>query len=135
MRIYFDACMAIYFVERSVPGRDQAIVDALEQRRANAPSLCWTDLTRLECRTKPLRDQDHGLLASYDEFFSQPGAVFMAMTSAVFNLATELRARHRLRTPDALHLAAAIEAGCEEFWTNDNRLDAAAAGHLRTVTL
>ncbi len=28
-----------------------------------------------------------------------------------------------------------IEAGCEEFWANHHRLDAAAAGHLHTVTL
>ncbi|WP_091334734.1 PIN domain-containing protein [Allochromatium warmingii] len=52
----------------------------------------------------------------------------------VFEHATELRAQHRLATPDALHLAAAIDAGCEEFWTNDRRLEHAAAGLLAVVT-
>lgn len=40
----------------------------------------------------------------------------------------ELRARHGLRTPDALHRAVAQLAGCDELWTNDNRLAAAAEG-------
>jgi predicted nucleic acid-binding protein len=33
-----------------------------------------------------------------------------------------LRAKHRLRTPDALQVAAALNAGCEVFLTNDKRL-------------
>jgi predicted nucleic acid-binding protein len=50
------------------------------------------------------------------------------------NLATDLRAQYRLKTPDALHLAAAITAGCDEFWTNEHRLEQAAAGRLTLVT-
>lgn len=55
------------------------------------------------------------------------------MSQAVFEQATELRAQHRLSTPDALHLAAAIDAGCEEFWTNDRRLECAAAGRIEVI--
>jgi predicted nucleic acid-binding protein len=33
-----------------------------------------------------------------------------------------------------LHLAAAITAGCDEFWTNDRRLEDAAAGRISVVT-
>jgi len=34
--------------------------------------------------------------------------------------ATDLRAKYlKLKTPDALHLAAAIESGCDAFVTND----------------
>ncbi len=59
-----------------------------------------------------------------------PNTTHVELTTAVFNLATELRASHRLRTPDALHLAAALSAGCSEFWTNDTRLAAMAGQHL-----
>ncbi len=51
----------------------------------------------------------------------------------VFDLATELRAQHGLKTPDALHLAAALRAGCDEFWTNDEHLAKAAAGRIGIV--
>ncbi len=41
-----------------------------------------------------------------------------------------LRARNGIQTPDALHLAAAIEGGCQEFWTNDKRLRVVAHNFL-----
>lgn len=56
------------------------------------------------------------------------------MDSSVFDLATDRRARYGLKTADALHLAAAILSGCEEFWTNDSRFANAAANRLRVVT-
>ena len=43
-----------------------------------------------------------------------------------YRLAAELRAHHRLKTPDALHLATAQSHGCTEIWTNDNRLNSTA---------
>ncbi|MBK8598626.1 MAG: PIN domain-containing protein [Holophagales bacterium] len=39
-----------------------------------------------------------------------------------FDLAADLRVQHGLKTPDAIHAAAAIRHGCSEFWTNDQRL-------------
>ena len=56
------------------------------------------------------------------------GHDFVPMNRAVFDRAAELRARHRIKTPDALHLSAALEYGCEEFWTNDDRLASVAGG-------
>ena len=56
-------------------------------------------------------------------------------SASVFALASELRAAHRIKTPDALHLAAALAGGCTEFWTNDDRLANAAASHVRVVAL
>lgn len=42
---------------------------------------------------------------------------------ATANQAAVLRARYKLRTPDALQLAAAISCGCQAFITNDRALD------------
>ncbi|MDM4764273.1 PIN domain-containing protein [Galbitalea sp. SE-J8] len=41
---------------------------------------------------------------------------------AVHERAAELRARHGLRTPDAIHLAVAQRHRCSSLWTNDSRL-------------
>lgn len=49
---------------------------------------------------------------------------WLPLTSPIFDLAAELRALHRVKTPDALHAAAAILHSCDEFWTNDRRLAA-----------
>ena len=42
--------------------------------------------------------------------------------SAVVERATELRARYQVRTPDALHLATAIESSAVAFLTGDAAL-------------
>ncbi|GHT88741.1 hypothetical protein AGMMS49543_27300 [Betaproteobacteria bacterium] len=93
-----------------------------------------SDLTRLECLVNPLRHADTARLKQFELFFGASDLTIVGCPGSVFSRATELRARHGLKTPDALHLAAAIEAGCEELWTNDTRLDTAASDHLRTVS-
>lgn len=52
---------------------------------------------------------------------------------AVFERATLLRANSPLKTPDALHLAAVIHAGCDEFWTNDTQLVRIAENYLKVM--
>ena len=37
--------------------------------------------------------------------------------------ATEIWAQYGFKTPDAIHLAAAVASGCNVFLTNDHRLD------------
>lgn len=52
-----------------------------------------------------------------------------------FMHAAQLRARHGLRTPDALHLAVAQLADCDQLWTNDNHRAAAAAARGLAVNV
>jgi predicted nucleic acid-binding protein len=46
------------------------------------------------------------------------------MTTTVYDRAAHLRAGYGFKLGDALHLAAAVEAGCGLFLTNDSRLSA-----------
>jgi predicted nucleic acid-binding protein len=57
-----------------------------------------------------------GLLASF------PGVKWVALDLAVADRAASLRGRYRLRTPDAIQLATALEAGADAFLTNDQQL-------------
>jgi predicted nucleic acid-binding protein len=43
----------------------------------------------------------------------------MPITTSVAERAAQLRAQYNLRTPDALHVASALEAACDAFLTND----------------
>lgn len=131
-RAYLDACIAIYYVEK-----DAALAPAIEAGLfppdGNGPSAAYSDLVRLECRVSPLRRGDQELLARFDAFFGVADMVKIDLDQAVFDLATELRANHAVKTPDALHLAAAIRGGCDAFWTNDDRLRRAAGNHLAVI--
>ena len=119
MRVYLDTAPVIYVVEQV---RDLV---AVVEDRLNKPDavLVASDLTRMECRVKPLKDGDTELLADYDGFFEGAVTEIVTLSRSVMNRATEIRARYGYKTPDAIHLAAALEAGCDVFLTNDHALD------------
>ena len=133
-RIYLDSCAVIYAIEGSAELRAK-IGDMLLPPQEESPCVVFTDLTRLECRVKPLSDKNAVLLKSYEDFFSTPGYEKYALEAPTFDLATSLRAEHRIKTPDALHLAAAIRAGCAQFWTNDAHLALAAAERIEIIVV
>jgi predicted nucleic acid-binding protein len=130
--LYWDACVLIYRIQRVDPW-NRRIADALAA--SSEPKLVVSELGRMECRVKPLREGDQTTLAKYDKFFAAPTLGWVPYDRPIFDLAANLRARHALKTPDALHLAAAIVGGCGELWTNDRRLEEAAEGRLRVVSV
>lgn len=131
MLIYPDACVLIYLIEEHAklhPRVDAAI-------RANpGMSFILSELLRLECRVQPIKQGNFVLLTKFDRFFTNPAHIYAPASRPVFNLATELRAQQNLKTPDALHLATAIHAGCDQFWTNDQHLEKAADGRIAILT-
>lgn len=133
-RVYFDSNMAIYFVERHPAYFPLLIARMLDAAGRMQVTCVTSDLGRLEARLLPMRQNDEALLALYDTFFAASDTSGVAFDRRIFDVATRLRANHGLKTPDALHLAVAIGAGCNEFWTNDHRLAQAAQGHLQIVT-
>jgi predicted nucleic acid-binding protein len=50
------------------------------------------------------------------------GVRLIGIDRSQLRAAAQLRALHRIRTPDALQLAAALSARCTAFVTNDRRL-------------
>ena len=62
------------------------------------------------------------MLATYDAFFTRARLEVVDVSATVIDHATELRARHGFKTPDAIHLACAIVAGADVFVTGDASL-------------
>jgi predicted nucleic acid-binding protein len=79
-------------------------------------------LSVLECKVRPLRDNNAALLATYDAFFSAEHLILADVDARVIERAAQLRASYRFRTPDAIHLATAIERGAAVFLTGDAAL-------------
>ncbi|MBO0981255.1 PIN domain-containing protein [Microbacterium sp. SD291] len=120
--IYLDACILIYALEdRGIRG------DRVRRALASVRSLVATSpLVLPECLVGPLRAGDMELRDRHLALYERVEHIDLG--PEVFVRAAELRAEFGLRTPDALHLAAAQLAGCEELWTNDRRLAAASRG-------
>jgi len=128
-RIYLDSCLVIYLVERNASFYP-LIANAMRQKPADV--VCISPLVQLECLIGPMRRGDPVLEQRFRKFFQT--ATSLPIPEDVFQKATLLRAHHRLKTPDALHLATAIHHACDEFWTNDDRLSKA-AGSMSVYTL
>ena len=118
----FDTAPIIYFVEAN-PHYD-ALVAALFQRVASGMVRGLTSVITLsEVLVHPLgqgntrlRDAYRRLLLNSSDFATLP------IDAMVAERAADLRARYGLRTPDALQIATALNAGCTAFLTNDFRL-------------
>lgn len=58
----------------------------------------------------------------FDAFFLRPDVLIVPITTTVFRRTTLIQALHDFDTVDAIHLAAAVENGCDTFMTHDARL-------------
>ena len=121
-RVYLDASAIIYFVEAEALFHAAAVQSVGRFRGDPESRLVTSRLSRLECRVKPVRDSNKELLAKYDAFFKRRRLIVGDVTAAVIERATDLRVWHRFRTPDAIHLATAIEEHADVFLTGDDDL-------------
>ena len=120
--VFLDACILIYRFEGEaavIAGIDRTL-SRLQRADRNA-RLAVSDISRLECRVRPLREGDRDLVATYDRFFASSGLTVVPLSRAVVDLATAIRARSGLRTPDALQAACCLSLGQRaSFVTNDD---------------
>lgn len=121
MLIYLDSVIVIYFLDANDQFHQQA-AQRLAALRAAGDEIAVSDMTRLECRVQPIHLGDQQRLAIFDNFFLLPDVKRVPLTTAVYDRATDIRAQFAFKTPDAIHLAAAVEAGCGAFLTHDVRL-------------
>jgi predicted nucleic acid-binding protein len=118
MRYYLDSAPIIYLIEQVQPYASAV------RRKLSAQGLVLisSELTRLECRVKPLRNGDAALLQDFDDYFANSIAEIVPLTRDVIDRATEIRAQFNFKTPDSIQLAAAVAANSAVFLTNDHRL-------------
>lgn len=127
--IYLDSCVVIYAVEDHGARGDEVrrrLIESADVVVAISP------LVILECLVGPLREENLVLHDHYVRALKQ--FRLLPLEPEHYVRGAELRACHGIRTPDALHLAAAQLHGCDQLWTNDYRMAAAASGLNVVVT-
>lgn len=132
MLYYLDTVIVIYAVEGNPADKKRAKehLDALEQA---GHRFAISELTRTECLVPVFGQAAGQRLSDFFRFFHVPNLRTLSLTAAMHARASAIRGGHTYPTippaqpkryglADALHLAAAIESGCEVFLTNDNQL-------------
>ena len=79
MRLYLDANPIIYSIE-GVPAFRLAALDWIERAEAADGVVITSRLSRLECRVKPLRDDNTELLELFEGFFAGEGVEIVEIT-------------------------------------------------------
>lgn len=116
--VYLDASGFIYSVERVEPY--QTLLEPMwRQARSGIFAIVTSDISVLETLVKPLREGDMLLERMFRSLLDSHEVRLVPATRELWEYAASLRADTGLQTPDALHAATALAAGCALFLTND----------------
>ena len=116
--VYLDANGFIYSVELVEPYRT-LLEPMWQQARAGEFDVASSDITVLETLVKPLREGDEVVEILLRSMFDAHEVSLIPATRELWEDAARIRANTGLKTPDALHAATALRAGCALFVTND----------------
>lgn len=121
MIVFFDASALIYLVEGAEPFASRVRAQlARATRKYPKLGAAVSRLSWLECRVRPARNNELTTLAGFDAFFARPDLLWVELTQNVVELATVIRVKHGLRTPDALQAASCLQLGPQHlFFTGD----------------
>lgn len=117
-----DTAPLIYFIEQNEVYLElvRPFFQAISQ---NEFQVVTSILTLTEVLVHPLRSGNIELARQYqDIILNQENVITLPVSVEVAQLAAQLRATQNLRTPDAIWIASAIQAGATFFLSNDARL-------------
>jgi predicted nucleic acid-binding protein len=118
-KIALDTSAIIYSVEKIQPYFD-LLAPMWQDARQNRLFLYGSELLLLEAIVKPIQLNDLVLEKAFRQLLTHSrDIVLLPITPAVLENAGRLRALFRIKTPDAIHLSAALMAGCDYIVTND----------------
>jgi predicted nucleic acid-binding protein len=118
--VLIDTALWIYHFERHAQFGSAAgkIIEGLEAGKFRGVA---SELTLLELTVRPLQLARQDVADEYELLLDHfPNLELAPVTREILLLAAGLRARHRLRTPDAIQVATAIQRGATLAITNDD---------------
>ena len=117
--VYLDTNAFIRFME----SEDAHVINLFEQARPGIVELYTSELTLAEGLVSPLRDDDQKLVDAYDDFISGDETLtVVAISRDILRQSAGLRAELGGKTPEPIHVAAALASGCDVFVSSDQRL-------------
>ncbi len=117
-----DSMLFIYHFENNKEF-GEAAGNLLRRTEEGRCRLVCTTLALLEVLVVPKRSGRVDLCQRYREIFDAfPNLRMQPVGEEVAEIASDLRARYNVKTPDAIHIAGAIAAGADAFISQDGNL-------------
>jgi predicted nucleic acid-binding protein len=118
-RIAIDTSIFIYYLEAN-PSYVEMAGQIFAWLERSPHSAVTSTLTMTELLVQPWRDGNETLVNQYYGLLSLfPNLDWVSPDLAIAETAAQIRAKHRLRTPDALQAATAVCRGATAILTND----------------
>lgn len=119
-KVYLDTQIFIYALESNSNFGDKA-KSIIRNAEKNNINIVVSPLTLTELLTKPyiMADKEN-IKFIKNSFLSLNNLEIKDINIKIADKAAELRGALKLRTPDAIHLATALDRNCNTFYTNDN---------------
>lgn len=120
--VALDTSIFIYFMEGD-PTWLPIIRPLFAAAAAGERRLITSSVTLLEVLVVPYRSGDLAISERYEALLTRGrGLSLIEVDRPILRAAAQVRAIYRIRTPDALQIAAALASRCTAFVTNDRRL-------------
>ena len=116
-----DTAPLIYFIEEN-PAYIEIVRFFFEAMDRGDFMVVTSTVTLLEVLVHPLRSNNRKLATEYRDILLNSRLMTLEVSNAIAEQAARLRATHNIRTPDAIQISAALNAGATHFFTNDIRL-------------
>jgi predicted nucleic acid-binding protein len=114
-----DTAPLIFYIEDH-PTYADLLAPFFEAVKSGEIRIVTSTVTLLEVLVHPLKRGDESLAHEYNDILlSSPYIFTVPVTPATAQTAAELRAMSKLKTPDAIHLATAINHHADAFLTGD----------------
>ena len=117
--VALDTSPFIFFIEKHPTYADvlRPFFQAVDRGES---SILTSTITLLEVLVHPIRHGDEALAHQYNDILlTSDNISTIPVTPNTAQTAAELRAEHNLKTPDAIHLATALDQNAAAFLTND----------------
>jgi predicted nucleic acid-binding protein len=117
-----DTAPLIYFIEQN-PIYLETVRAFFRAMDRGEFQVFTSTLVLTEVLVHPFRTGNVALAQEYrDILFNQTNLTIFPVSLAIAERAAQLRAKHNLRTPDAIQIATALQENAAFFITNDARL-------------
>ncbi len=119
--IYCDSMLWIYHFEENAQFGERVaqIWNRIHQR---GDQICLSMLGAAEVLSGPHRNGNWDLYSTYLKVFRSPELRLLEFKLSTAEVYAEIRSRHKIAPPDAMHLACASEARVDLFLTHDKQL-------------
>lgn len=120
--VALDTSLLVYLFHARSPFHDEAVAFWRRIERGTDHAV-FSQIGMVELLTGPKKRGRLDLALSYRRvIMSVPHLTLAGLSDPIVEIASDLRAKYGLRTPDAIHLGTAIAADADVFLTNDRNL-------------